>query len=123
MMLMGMVLKQEHVEINVILNNSELYISFDGGHLKFLDSTHFLSCGLNKLAEQLSDDQFKYLMTAYPVHWKLLSKKGIYCYDYMNCMERFNETSLSSKEHFLIGCMISMYQRSSISMLKVYGRH
>ena len=60
----------------------------------------FLSCGLNKLAEQLSDDQFKHLKAAYPLHWKLLSKKGIYCYDYMDSMERFDETSLPSKEHF-----------------------
>ena len=88
----------------------------------FLDSLQFLLCGLNKLAEQLSDDQFKHLKTAHPVHWKLLCKKGIYCYDYMNSMERFNETSLPSKEHFLIGCMIGLYQRNSINMLKVYGR-
>ena len=60
----------------------------------------FLSCGLNKLAEQLSDDQFKHLKTAYPVHWKLLSKKGIYCYDYMNSMERLDKTSLPSTEQF-----------------------
>ena len=55
---------------------------------------------MNKLAEQLSVDQFKHLETAYPLHWKLLSKKGIYCYDYMNSMERFDETSSPSKEHF-----------------------
>ena len=34
------------------------------------------------------------------MHRKLLSKKGIYCYDYMNSMERFAETALPSKEHF-----------------------
>ena len=44
--------------INVIPNNSERYISFDVGRLKFLDSVQFLSYGLNKLAEQLSGDQF-----------------------------------------------------------------
>ena len=60
----------------------------------------FLSCGLNKLAEHLSDDQFKHLKTAYPVHWKLLSRKGIYCYDYMDSMEQFDENILLSKEHF-----------------------
>ena len=87
--------KQEHGKINVIPNNSELYISFDVGRLKFLDSMQFLSCGLNKL-----DDQFKHLKAAYPLHWKLLSKKGIYCFDYMDSMERFDETSLPFKEHF-----------------------
>ena len=50
--------KQEHGKINVIPNNSERYIPFDIGRLKFLDSMQFLSCGLNKLAEQLSVDQF-----------------------------------------------------------------
>ena len=30
--------KREHGKINVIPNNSEWYISFDVGHLKFLDS-------------------------------------------------------------------------------------
>ena len=60
----------------------------------------FLSCGLDKLAENLSNDQFKHLKAAYPEHWTLLSKKGIYCYDYVNSMERFDETSLPSKEDF-----------------------
>ena len=59
------------------------------------------------------------LKAAYPEHWELLSKKGIYCYDYMNSMERFDETSLPSKEHFLTSFnMISMYRTSGISMLK-----
>ena len=92
--------KREHDKINGIPNNSERCISFHVGRLKFLDSMQFLSCGLNKLAEQMSDDQFKHLKTVYPVHWKMLSKKGISCYDYMNSMERFDETSLPSKEHF-----------------------
>ena len=83
--------KQEHGKINVIPNNSERYISFDVVRLKFLDSMQFLSCGLNKLAEQLSVDQFKHLKTDYPVHWKLLPKKCIYCNNYMNSMERFKE--------------------------------
>ena len=105
--------KQKHGKINVIPNNSERYISFDVGRLKFLDSMQFLSCGLNKLAEQLSVDQFKHLKAVYPEHWKLLSKKGIYCYDCMNSMERFDETSLPSKENLFIGCKINMYQMSA----------
>ena len=94
-------IKRKHGKINVIQNNSERYISFVVGRLKFLDSTQFLSCGLDKLAENLSNDQFKHLKATYPEHWNLSSKKGIYCYDYMNSMERFDETSLPSKEHFL----------------------
>ena len=58
--------KREPGKINVIPNNSERYISFDVGRVKFLVSMQFLSCGLNKLAEQLSDDQFKHLKTSFP---------------------------------------------------------
>ena len=70
-------IKRKHGKINVIPNNSERDISFDVGRLKFLDSMQFLSCGLDKLAEQLSSDQFRHLKATYPEHWKLLSKKGI----------------------------------------------
>ena len=94
-------IKRKHGIINAIPNNSERHISFDVGRLKFLDSMQFRSHGLDKLAEQLSNDQFKHLKAAYPEHWELLSKKGIYCYDYMDSMERFDETSLPSKEHFV----------------------
>ena len=60
----------------------------------------FLSHGLNKLAEQLSKYQFKHLNATYPEHWELLSKKRFYCYDYVNNIERFDETYLPSNEHF-----------------------
>ena len=88
---------RKHGKINVIPINSERYISFDVGRLKFLDSVQFLSHSLNKLAEQLSNDQLKHLKAAYPEQWKLLSKKGIYCYGYMNSIEQFDD---ASNEHF-----------------------
>ena len=116
-------IKRNHGKINVIPSNSERYISFDVGRLKFLDSMQFLSHGLNKLAEELSSDQLKYLKAAYPEHWKLLSKKGIYCSDCMNNMERFDETSLPSKQNFLASYMSSMYRRSNINTLEMCERH
>ena len=60
--------KQEHGKINVIPNNSAWYKTFDVGRLKFVDSMQFLLCGLNKLAEQLSVDQFKHMKAAYPLY-------------------------------------------------------
>ena len=30
---------------------------------------------------------------------EVVKEKGIYCYDYMDSMERFDETSLPSKDH------------------------
>ena len=92
-------IKGKHGKITVIPNNSERYISLDVCRLKFRDSMQFLSYGLDELAKQSSNDQFKHLMAAHPEQWDLQSKKGIYCYDYMNSVELFDETSLSSNEH------------------------
>ena len=76
-------IKQRHGKINVIPNNSERYISFDVGCLRFLDSIQFLSHGLDGIAKQLSG-----------------VLRGIYLYVYMNSMEWFDETSLPPKGHF-----------------------
>ena len=40
------------------------------------------------------------MKAADPAQWDLLTEKGIYCYDCMNSMESFDETSLPPKEHF-----------------------
>ena len=55
---------------------------------------------LDKLAAQLRETQFINLQKSYPQQWTLLSKKGVYPYDYMNTMERFEETSLPDKGAF-----------------------
>ena len=62
----------------------------------------FLSCSSEKLTDQLNDDQIIHLKAAYPAEEDLLTELGIYCYDYMNSMEQFDETSLPHKEHFFI---------------------
>ena len=93
-------IKRKHDKNNVIPSNSEWYISFDVGHLMIPDSMQFLSHGLNKLVEQMSSDQKKHLVATYPEHWKLLSRKGIYYYDYMKSMVWFDETTLPSKDRF-----------------------
>jgi len=92
--------KQTHGRISVIPNNSERYVSFRIGCLKFIDSLQFLSSSLDNLAGLLAASQFIHLKSHFPYNWQLLSRKGVYCYDYMDSMERFNETSLPSIESF-----------------------
>ena len=95
-------IKRRHGKISVIPNNSERYISFTVGRLKFIDSMQFLACNLEKLASQLTQDQFHYLSKVYPDSNQrtLMTKKGIYCYEYMNNMEKFDEPQLPKKELF-----------------------
>ena len=90
----------KHTKIDVIPNNFERYISFSIGRLKFLDSMQFLSCSLADLTKNLKDEDFVNLRRAFPVQYKLLSRKGVYPYDYMDGFERFEETRLPSKDRF-----------------------
>ena len=94
--------KPKDGRINVIANNSERYISFCIGQLKFLDSMQFLSGSLDKLSAQMKPEQFIQLRKCYPIETErnLLTKKGKYPYSYMDSMARFEETSLPSDEAF-----------------------
>ena len=84
------------------IDNKDLEITYK---IKFIDSYRFMSSSLSKLAENLSEgihnnkcldcfrnnDLNKFI---------LLLRKGVYPYEYMDNWERFNETSLPSKESF-----------------------
>jgi hypothetical protein len=92
--------RSKHTRIDIIPNNFERYISFTVGRLKFLDSMQFLSCSLAGLAKNMKDEDFANLRCAFPQNYELLSRKGVYPYDYMNTFERFKETRLPSKDDF-----------------------
>ena len=93
---------KKHGRIDVIPNNFERYVSFSIGRLKFLDSMQFLSCGLEQLVNNLCADDFKHLSRVFPnaEQRSLLTRKGVYPYDYMNSMQRLEETKLPLQEHF-----------------------
>ena len=53
--------EEQQMDINVIPNNMEKYVAFMlGKHLVFLDSFQFMSSSLEKLADNLPNDAFKY---------------------------------------------------------------
>ena len=51
---------------------------------------------LDKLASNLDDDQFKHLREFYKEEevFRLMRRKGVYPYEYMNRWKKFEETSL-----------------------------
>jgi len=87
-------------EIKCIPNNTEKYISFSLGNVKFIDSINFLQRGLDKLVK--STDCFPIMQRTFMEEDKhrLLLKKGIYPYEYMDSFERFDETAMPEKETF-----------------------
>ena len=88
------------MNISIIPNNMEKYMAFMlGRHLKFIDSFQFMNSSLEKLVNNLNKDQFYYTSKIFKgKKFDLMTKKGIYPYDYMDNFEKFNETKLPAKE-------------------------
>ena len=110
----------EKENMDCIPNNEEKYISFSKNikvgqykdkitgevknktfKIRFLDSCKFLPASLGALVNNLSKDAFNNLERYYTTEEaKLIKRKGVYPYEYMNTEERFNETKLPPKKAF-----------------------
>ena len=88
--------------IQVIPNNMEKYMAFFlGKHLKFIDSLQFMNSSLQSLVENISPSDMKYTSQEFQgENLRLMSKKGVYPYDYMDNFDKFNDKQLPTKEKF-----------------------
>ena len=94
--------EEKQMNINAIPNNMEKYMAFMlGNHLTFIDSFQFMSSSLDKLVSNLPTEALKYTNKIFRKEkFKLMTRKGIYPYDYMDSFEKFNKTELPTKEEF-----------------------
>ena len=61
----------------------------------------FMNSSLDKLAKNLSDEDFKYLVEEFgSENLELLKQKDAYPYEYMNSFEQFNEKKLPTIKYF-----------------------
>ncbi|KAJ8914885.1 hypothetical protein NQ315_014898 [Exocentrus adspersus] len=70
--------------------------------LRFIDSYRFMSSSLDKLSSYLEDEK-KTIVRAHcntDKEFNLLTRKGVFPYDYIDSWERFTETCLPSKTNF-----------------------
>ena len=71
--------------------------------LRFIDSFKFLSTSLDKLASYLDKDKLKIIRSKFPTlsdeEFKLLTRKGVFPYEYVDCAEKLQDTRLPL--HFL----------------------
>ena len=95
------VLHKFNLKINVIPNGLEKYMTFFlNKNLVFIASMQFMNFSLDKLVKNLSDEDFKYLVTEFgPDNLKILKQSGAYPYEYMNSSERFNEEKLPARKY------------------------
>ena len=106
-------------DISCIPSNEEIYISFtthvivdkfvkEKGkevnvkrELRYIDSLRFIASSLDKLSSNLKIDQFVNLKKYYSGNQLiLLLRKGVYPHNYVDCLNKLDETSLPSKEAF-----------------------
>ena len=106
-------------KIDAICNNEEKYISFKKSikvdefidkkgktvnvnrEIRFIDSFKFMTSPLDRLVGNLGKDQFKNMSQFCDgEQLSLLTRKGMYPYDYMNSLSKLSEKSLPSKEEF-----------------------
>jgi hypothetical protein len=97
--------KYKDQNITCIPNNMEKYISFSVGNLRFLDSYQFMPESLEKLVDNLSVDgltHFHHFGKSFQNTdvAKLLLRKNVYCYDYVDSHDKFRETAVPPKEAF-----------------------
>ena len=94
--------KEIKMNINAIPNNMEKYMAFMlGNHLTFIDSFQFMSLSLDELVSNLPAEALKYTNKIFRKEkFNLMTRKGIYPYDYMDSFEKFNKTELPTKEEF-----------------------
>lgn len=90
----------------IIPKTKEQYISLtkiiQTKQIKFIDSLQFLNSSLDVLSRNLNDDEFIHLSNEFHNAdlLKLLKRKGIYPYDYMDSFLKYEENCLPPKECF-----------------------
>ena len=80
-------------------------MSFNIGNLKFIDSFQFMASSLEKLVENLYDDDDKYknfpsMKQYFNDNMDIFCRKGIYPYEQMDDNEKFNYDGLPSRKDF-----------------------
>ena len=93
----------ENFTVNVIPKKTKKYMAFYiGKHLAFIDGFQFMSSSLEKLASNLHEDKFIYTRKYFSDknQFKLVKKKGVYPYDYIDSISKFNDAKLPSQKDF-----------------------
>ena len=129
-------------DISCILNNEENYISFtkqvivdkfvngEGKEvdvkreLRVIDSLRFMASSLDKRSSNLKIDQFVNLKKYYSGNQlSLLLRKGVYPYDYVDCLKKLDEKAFLQKKHFIQNSRVKVLQMKTTSMLIQFGRN
>ena len=84
--------------ITAIVQNIEKLISFSWGQFRFVDSYAFLSSSLDRLVTNTPKEDLSITRQRFPAsQFDLVTRKGVYPFEYMDSFERFAEMELPAK--------------------------
>ena len=89
--------------------------------IRFIDSFKFLQASLSDLVENLQSSDFKNLNKEIKNNSSLLTRKGVYPYDYVTSINKLKETKLHQKKHFIQNCMMKKFQMKITIMQSKFG--
>ena len=67
---------------------------------RFIDTLKFMQTSLANLVKNLQSDEFNHLKKIYKTNTNLLTRKGVYPYDYVNSVDKFQEKKLPPIKEF-----------------------
>ena len=88
------------IPFSCLPRNSNKFISLQIGSFIFKDSYLFLNKSLDYLTNTINDNDRISLKQEFGKNYQLLTKKGIYPYDYFDNTKKYNEQKLPNKEEF-----------------------
>ena len=90
------------VTVDVIPKTIEKYVSIIVNRtITFIDSNEFYKGSLDTIASNLEDNDFKYLLSEFPIDkLEILKRKDAYPYEWVDSYEKFNYPSLPPKKCF-----------------------
>ena len=92
--------------------------------LRFIASLRFMASGLDKLSSNLNINQFVNLKKYYSANLpSVLLRKGVYPYDYIECLKKLDETCLPSKEAFYSNLTGNVLQMKTTNTLIQFVRN
>ena len=98
--------KEMWMDVTCIPNNTERYMSLtikgNGFQITFKDSLQFMPLSLEKLVQTQKDSEFNfpYMQSVFGDKAELLTRKGVYPYDWDNSSNKDQMVSLPNKEAF-----------------------
>ena len=89
-----------NIPFSYLPRNSNKFISLQIGPFIFKDSHLFLEKSLDYLIGTINDNDRKSLKNEFGENYKLLTKKGIYPYDYFDNTKKYDEQKIPDKKEF-----------------------